>query len=154
MKTKRQRQADDLHYRLGLIDGQMRARRTMIAKNAGWYDENARKIGGGDLSAEDAVRIAAYLHEGELFIVLREHDLWDLRKQTRRGKVSIEMDSARERAPSRGFLADRACFVFAPERRCKTDRLTEPHVKVISHHGVQFDVLPRTELRKMLGLRT
>ncbi len=52
--------------------GQMAPKRSMTAKNAGWYNINGEKMGWGDLSTNNFRRISQELEDDELFIVLRE----------------------------------------------------------------------------------
>lgn len=57
-----------------LYSGQMRGRKIMIGRNAGWFNKLGERLGWGDLSTQDFRRIAKGLNKGELFIVLSESD--------------------------------------------------------------------------------
>lgn len=142
--------------RFGLRDSQLRGRRHRLAKNAGWYNRRGEKLGAGDLSFEDASRIAASLRKGELFIVLPESALWDLRTIMRGGKRELlEKDRARERSPGRAYVAERAIIVLAPRKRYIVYPAgLEPRRRVVRfRRGVRFEILRRPALRQMLGLR-
>jgi hypothetical protein len=63
----------------GLRCDQMRC--PELCHNAGWFNLAGEKLGFGDLSAEDFVRIAAELGREEVFLVIPESaSHWDLQK--------------------------------------------------------------------------
>lgn len=141
--------------RFGLIDSQLRGRWHRIAKNAGWYNRRGEKLGAGDLSVEDAVRIAASLRKGELFIVVSEWALWYFRTYTRRGKRrKATFDYGREQAPGLAAVADQALYIFAPRKRFVVDRHgSYGRRRVERIRGVKFRILPSAALQALLGLR-
>jgi hypothetical protein len=57
---------------LGLREGSIRA--DDFVHNGGWYNSDGQKIGWGDLSGEDILRIQSKLKDKECFIVLGESD--------------------------------------------------------------------------------
>lgn len=59
----------------GLHSGQMRSLRKM-AHNGSWYNQDGVRVGWGDLSADDFLRIQAALETGESFFVLPESSFW------------------------------------------------------------------------------
>jgi hypothetical protein len=59
--------------RLGLRTGQMRSQRKEF-HNGGWYSQDSKKIGFGDLSDKDIKRITEALGENECLIILFEGD--------------------------------------------------------------------------------
>ena len=62
---------------MGLTCGQMRSKED-VAHNGGWYNKAGEKLGWGDLAHADIPKIQKELEEGELFIVLGEHEsFWD-----------------------------------------------------------------------------
>lgn len=57
----------------GLHCGQMRCEGKLV-HNGGWYNRNGEKLGWGDLSTDDFLRIRRDLPETELFVVLHEQE--------------------------------------------------------------------------------
>jgi hypothetical protein len=57
---------------MGLREGRIRSNETY--HNAGWYNSEGVKVGWGDLDEKDLQNIQSKLEEGEVFIVLGEHD--------------------------------------------------------------------------------
>lgn len=56
----------------GIRCGQMCGGQNKMTHNSGWYNKSGEKLGWGDLSIEDMVRISKQLNVDELFIVLGE----------------------------------------------------------------------------------
>ena len=54
----------------GFRAGQMRS--NDYVHNGGWYNKAGEKLGWGDLSEEDMVRLMQELEDGEFFIILPE----------------------------------------------------------------------------------
>ena len=53
-----------------------------LIHNGGWYNKEGEKLGWGDLSQANLDRIAGELEDGELFIVLGEHDsFWETKSR-------------------------------------------------------------------------
>lgn len=83
---------DDFDCRLfGLRQNQMRM--DDFVHNGGWYNSQGEKIGWGDLSPNDIVRLSQELEDGEDFYVLGEQDsYWNFVKWAKtNGEVSASI---------------------------------------------------------------
>jgi len=83
---------DDFDCRLfGLRQNQMRM--DDFVHNGGWYNCKGEKIGWGDLSPNDIVRLSQELEDGEDFYVLGEQDsYWNFVKWAKtNGEVSASI---------------------------------------------------------------
>ena len=138
--------------RFGLIDGQLSPRATRVAKNAGWYDARGRKIGDGDLSAEQLRRIAAGLRRGECFIVLPEtyaKHAFAFPKQFRGAGTH-----GPERRPGRLYVLRHALYAVLPRRVCTVDRYGDLAPEGYERHGVRFARITPEELARRIGAKT
>jgi len=127
----------------GLRCGQMR--RNQLVHNGGWYNKDGEKIGWGDLSPEDFVRIADGLDEGELFIVLGEYDsYWNLRGKEPQVKLDIE-------APGVDYMAEVCHYIIAKGELYYVDRYGSHQGKeTVQLQGVTFKVLERGKVKELI----
>ena len=99
--------ADRFIARFGLRRDQIKAYHP-FGKNMGWYTSAGRKVGWGDLSAENMLDIACGLEEGECFIALYEQDsFWEF---YHRGSSQ----PGTEAEPGFAYLAAHARFIIRP----------------------------------------
>ena len=109
----------------GLSYGQIHFSEESIYKNAGWYNKSCKRIGCGDLSADDFRRISDELEDGEMFIVLGE--VRSLREP---------MD------PDVDYVAESALYVITPGRMYAVNQgHIENGVMVVETCGLQLGVL-------------
>lgn len=135
----------------GLLCGQMRVLNRM-GHNCGWYNKAGEKLGFGDLSAEDLRRISEELEEGEVFVVLGEHDsFWHF--VTRPGITGgMSARSADESAPGVEYVAKKCTYI-----------ITRDGISFVTDYGrgeternindLQVKVLTREAAKAMLGVK-
>lgn len=83
-----------------LREGQIRG--AEVVHNGGWYNKDGQKIGWGDLSGEDMVRIRDEIPEGEVFIILREHDSY----------WSFKGDREKEMNPGLKYILQKVLYII------------------------------------------
>ncbi len=87
---------------LGLVSGQRRTR-GLFMRGASWYDRYGRRVGIGDLSAEDIERIAEALKPKQRFVVILSVTIDEMRQDHRHADLD-KLD--------RHLLVDHACMVI------------------------------------------
>lgn len=119
-------------HRFGLVCGQISVWR--LIKNAGWYNAQGEKLGWGDLSCLNTVRIARELQSNEMFVILDEQDSYwrtvkslgyfgaeAIQTETEVGVLDERLgrpsgfgikDEFAEKFPGSDFIAQRAKFVI------------------------------------------
>jgi len=118
-----------------LRKGQMRCPDN-VAHNGGWYNKEGEKIGWGDLSFVDAVKVAQELDEGEMFIVMLEHDsFWRFARQIM--FIGAECKTApTAEAPGKEYVALHARWVFEKNRITyvtNKENVSELHAWMLKH---------------------
>lgn len=95
----------------GLRCGQMRSK-NQLTHNGGWYNGLGEKLGFGDLSADDMLRIFTEIEPGEVFIVLSESDsFWNF--VTRPGLIgSMSAVKADAQAPGVDYVVEKAMYAI------------------------------------------
>jgi hypothetical protein len=63
----------DIPRDLGLSPGQACHRDIRVIKNAAWYDQNAERVGTGDLAIGQPEEVAERLEDGELLAIVPSH---------------------------------------------------------------------------------
>jgi len=135
----------------GLRHGQMRKKR--IVHDGGWFDEFGKRLGCGDLSAEDFEMVRRELKGNEMFVVLIEGDsFWNfrLRRKPALWKSSTEVD---EEAPGVDYVAKKCLFIIARAGfYCVYDHIrSRDDAREI--HGLQFRVISRKDAKKLFPRR-
>lgn len=100
---------------LGLRCDQMRNMFETLSRNAGWYNNRGEKIGYGDLSFDDALRIAIELDEGEYFVLLGEEDSFWKFVEENPGLTGADCTThPTVDAPGVDYVASKAEFIIGP----------------------------------------
>ena len=123
----------------GLETGQVGRIGEVVAEKSGWYNTRGERLGSGDLTAIDMLRISTEIEPNELFIVLDEHDsFWKFTTDTKeRRDVSV---------PGPEYVVEHALYVigylslFKIE---KTNKMTVAHPA-----GLWFTVVKREHLKE------
>lgn len=99
----------------GLRCGAMRGQNKM-GHNNGWYNKAGEKLGWGDIDAKDFKNIQKELEEGQLFILLGEHDsYWTFVREY--GVIgSMCATEATVEAPGQAYVADKFTFAISKDR--------------------------------------
>lgn len=119
----------------GLTSSQMRSRDDKLAHNGGWYNRDAVKLGWGDLSVQDFVRIAAELPDGELFIVLDETSShWKFVE-------GLDLD---ELSPGQKYIADHCMYIISHGRFYRTPERGR-------EGGLTFEALTREQINALIS---
>ena len=124
----------------GLSYGQIHFSEESIYKNAGWYNKSCKRIGCGDLSADDFRRISDELEDGEMFIVLGEVR-----------SLSAMKAQLVENNPGVDYVAEHATYVIIPGQMYVVNR---GHIRkgqtVVEDHGLQLGVLERSAVKALM----
>ena len=124
----------------GLHCGQMRGGKDKLTYNSGWYNKSGEKLGWGDLSTEDMMRIAAELEANELFIILSEgKSCWDHRTNW-----------LSESAPGIAYVAKHAMYIIAKGQKITVDPYGENGPKIRQIEGRDFSVLTPSEVTRLV----
>lgn len=138
----------------GLECGQMHGLRK-ITHNSGWYNKLGEKLGWGDLSADDFRRIAAELPEGELFIVLGEHDsFWNFVVRNPGIIGSMCATTPTVEAPGVQYVAEKCCYIIAAGKLYWVhDRPEYLEVKdgIATNEGIAFTVIPHDAAKQIIA---
>lgn len=95
----------------GLHDGQISDPDKV--HNGGWYNLVGEKLGWGDLSPEQILRISQEIEENELFIVLSEHDsFWCYVKEFGDTGEDCETDEARMLWPGIEYVMEKCKLII------------------------------------------
>ena len=102
----------DMLTKLGLRSGQLRA--DDFVHNGGWYNDRGEKLGWGDLSPSDVLRIVQSLEPGDAFYVLSEQDsFWNF--VTALGPIgSLCATSPNVHAPGLPYVEEHARYLLLP----------------------------------------
>ena len=134
----------------GIACGQIR-NRDMI-HNGGWYNKAGEKLGWGDLSPDDFMRIRRELEDGELFIILYEQDsFWNfvLRPGLIGSMAQVKPDVE---APGVDYVTQKCAYIIGngkfyvvPDYRMAADAET------MERDGMLFSVLSRDEAKNLIA---
>lgn len=91
--------------------GQIRSREN-FGHNSGWYNKFGEKLGWGDLSKEDIVKIIKAIPKDEIFITLGEHDsFWNF--VTELGMIGSDCKTrSSEQAPGIHYIAEKCRYLI------------------------------------------
>lgn len=137
----------------GLINEQTRVREIRIAKNSGWYNKLGEKLGWGDLSNKDFLRIFSGLDANELFIVLSETDsYWNFVKFTKiHGYDDTKMvTDPRVHAPGIDYVAEHAMYVIVRNDMYQVDRYNNSKEKTVEWRGLKFKVINLQAVKNLM----
>ena len=133
----------------GLRCGQIRGKD--FVHNGGWYNKQGEKLGWGDLSPADFLRISNEVADGEFFIILYESDsFWNF--VTRPGIIgSMAAVKPDLEAPGVDFVAEKCCFIIAPHQLYYVDRYGDSDRDTFERDGLQFKVLTRDAAKQLIA---
>lgn len=138
----------------GIRCGQCRSQD--MVHNGGWYNKAGEKLGWGDLSPEDFLKIAKELEEGELFIILPESaSFWNFVENI--GAIGSMCTTKPDiEAPGVDYVAENASYVIAKSAVYLVNRYDchRQEGEVVTHYGLSLRVLRPDSFRTMLGANT
>ena len=106
---------DPKSHEFGLACGQMRGGIDRVVHNGGWYNKAGEKLGWGDLSQKDLVRVAKSLPVGEMFIVLYEQESFiNFVQNPSSVGGSFSKVSDEESSPGQEYVADHCVYIVVP----------------------------------------
>jgi hypothetical protein len=132
------RRVDERSTLFGLKYGQLRMNE--FTHNSGWFNAAGEKIGFGDLSIEDMVRIREELQSGEVFIIVCESDLFATR--TERTPYDPE-------APGVDWVVDKAMYIIVPGQIISVDRYTSDE-RTYEYRGALIRVVTGSETGQII----
>lgn len=133
----------------GLRCGQIRDEG--FVHNGGWYNKQGEKLGWGDLSRADFLRISNKVADGELFIILRESDsFWKF--VTRPGIIgSMATVKPDVEAPGVDYVAEKCRYIIARHQLYHVDRYGDSKEDIFERNGLlQFKVLTRDAAKQLI----
>lgn len=136
----------------GLRCGQMRT--NDFIHNGGWYNAAGEKIGWGDLSPSDFLRITKELVDGETFIILSETDsYWSFVKEV--SPMLLAWDNTvdpTEACPGITYVLNKAMMMLR-HGKCYVliDRYTrrEPG-EIFELNGIEFEAITKEAAAEMI----
>ncbi|TSC58283.1 MAG: hypothetical protein Greene041619_714 [Candidatus Peregrinibacteria bacterium Greene0416_19] len=130
----------------GLRCGQMRSGTGKLTHNSGWYSAAGEKLGFGDLSKDDLLRVSAELDDGELFIVLGEQDsFWNF--VTRPGIIGSQAQTKPDvEAPGREYVAAK-CMILVQKGQVHFVNDYEPTGRT----GLHFPHLSQEDAQRIIA---
>ncbi|MCI0479430.1 hypothetical protein L0Y59_02700 [Candidatus Uhrbacteria bacterium] len=142
----------------GMSSGQIRGHD--LVHNGSWFNRAGEKLGWGDLSPLDLLRIAVELEGDEAFIVLSESDAyWSFVTRIHVSDVVSHDVLPDEQCPGRAFIAERGQYVVLPCRILYVDRYgqfrtegTDPLTPVSCDiEGVPMEAVTREYVMSLLA---
>jgi hypothetical protein len=108
------------------------------------------KLGWGDVSPQDFLRIAAELEDDELFIILPEQaSFWNFVK--RPGMIgSMAAVKPEVNAPGVDYVAENASFIIAKHQCYLVDRYGSYKDDTMLLKGVQFTVMAKSAVKQFI----
>ena len=133
----------------GLRCGQLHGGSKRMSKNSGWYNKSGEKLGFGDLSEDDILRIGRGLQGDELFIVLGEQDsYWSFNREI--GSATKETEGLTEEAPGVNYVADKCFYVFAPGRLLSVGYADSHLEELARRNGLFFALITHKQAKAMM----
>lgn len=127
----------------GLHCGQMCGGSDKITHNSGWYNTQGEKLGFGDLSVKDFLKISQEIDPDEVFIILSESkSYWDLK----------DSQSITE-APGVGYVTENAMHAITRGRIMRVDHYGFEHGPGI-FCGMNIEIVSEQELKELLLAKT
>jgi hypothetical protein len=124
--------------------------REALARKSGWYNQRGERIGWGDLTVQQMMRISREIGRKELFIVLPEVASFSRHQPlSYRRRFGTEFN---EEAPGLGHIIAKATFIVDRYNIYMVDRY-KPSDKNSSflHKGIRVKLLPERHIREMLA---
>ena len=133
----------------GLRCGQCRGRD--FIHNGGWYNRDGEKLGWGDLSPQDFLRISNEIEDGELFIILYEGDsFWNF--VVRPGIIgSMAAVKPEVEAPGVDFVSEKCCYILAKHRLYYVDQNGYLKKETFDRDGLEFKVLTKEAANQLIA---
>ncbi|OGJ57988.1 hypothetical protein A3H22_03280 [Candidatus Peribacteria bacterium RIFCSPLOWO2_12_FULL_55_15] len=136
----------------GLSCGQMRSGPNKVTHNSGWYNRHGEKLGWGDLSSDDYLRISRELQYGEHFVILGEQDSF----QNFVGRTWITWSMADtkpdEESPGIDYVAERTICVITFGNVYVVDQCElYKEATTIIRDGLTAYVLKKDAVRQLLA---
>lgn len=124
----------------GLCSGQTRSRAVKLAHNGGWHNQTGQYLGWGDLSAHDLKRVSDEIDEGNVFIVLHEHDsYWNYLRRFPSGDPTEK---------GVAYVAEHASYIVHKQGMYCVDKYDDRTKRV--ELGIEFDVIRPSEVAELL----
>lgn len=119
-----------------------------FVRNGGWYNKAGERLGWGDLSLKDFLRISSELENGELFIVLYELDsYWNFCAPS--GIIGTTKITRKE--PGVDYVAEHCCFIIVPGLLYGVPKQKDSrNANKMCVEKVQFKVLERDAARQLV----
>lgn len=133
----------------GIRCGQVRGKD--FVHNGGWYNRRGEKLGWGDLSPADFLRIFNEVEDDELFIILAESDsFWKF--VTRLGIIgSMAVVKPDAEAPGVEYVVEYAMYIIAKHQLYCVDRYGDLKENTFDRYGLQFKVLTPDAAKQLIA---
>jgi hypothetical protein len=142
LQADRSKQLFDIRF------GQFRGRSAGLTERSGWYNCDGERLGYGDLSLDDMVRIAIGIAENELFIVVPEEAaFWPFVNRQRNPSGDIHNTEPRGETPGTDYVAAHCRYVIA---RRKIFCVSSANVQESIVGGMKFGRMSRTEVAQII----
>lgn len=134
----------------GLRYGQLRGGTGKFTHNSGWYNKSGEKLGWGDLSFSDIRRIFRKIPNGELFIILGEHDsFWKFVIYNSGSVGSLCVTDPRMEAPGVEYIAEKCRYIIAKGTFYYVDECV-PQSRKAMLTGLTVKVLTRAAVSELI----
>ncbi len=119
--------------------------------NGGWYNKAGEKLGWGDLSPQDLLKVSNGLEEGELFVILPESaSFWNF--VTRPGIIgSLCVVNPDVEAPGTEYVAEYAMYIISRHQLYLVDRYRHRKEDVVDLKGLEFKVLTKEGAKQLIA---
>ena len=133
----------------GLAEGQIR--KNNFVHNGDWYNQEGVKLGWGDLSPEDFLKISEGLNEGELFIIFFESYYLSTFVTYRSGaNGSMYMVNPDAENPGVKFVSENCAYIIAKGQFYFVDRIGEVGNATLARKGLVFKVLKKDDVKAFI----
>lgn len=131
----------------GISCGQIRSKD--FVHNGGWYNRQGEKLGWGDLAVEDFQKIRRGLEDGEMFIILGEHDsFWNF--ATTPGLLGHNWGTKPDiEAPGIDYVAAKARFIITKDGYYFVDDYSRED-EYVNFNGLEFRVVSRANAQAFI----
>ena len=119
-----------------------------ITHNSGWYNRSGEKLGWGDLSTDDFLRISNEIAEDELFIILGEQDSFLNFVEFPGAIGGMSIIRPEEKTPGVYFIAEKCRYIIARGKLYYISRYGD--VEDITRGGLRFKTLTRDEAKQLI----